>query len=133
MFKGSSGQTTKFRISSLFSSVLGESLPEKKWKAYKRREPPDAQDEFNVTQYRAQQLIEETLTGSGELGPRTVLLDEPDTNIDIESQVVLWRCLQYAGQTIQVIVASHSLYALQIKEANYIEVDPTDVYIDKCL
>jgi predicted ATPase len=56
-------------------------------------------------------------------GQRTVLLDEPDANLDWPNKLALWQWVQSAANEgkVQFIVASHSPFALRLKNANYIE------------
>jgi len=74
------------------------------------------------------------LKGSGKKGQPTVLLDEPARSLDLPAQVQIWRLVRAYAERVQFIVASHSLYALNIPGANYIEL--TDGYMDdstRCL
>lgn len=64
------------------------------------------------------------LLGTGEKASPTILCDEPDRGLDGPTQLVLWRYLRAAARSYQVIVASHSLFALDLPEANYIEMTP---------
>lgn len=58
-----------------------------------------------------------------EKGQPTVLLDEPEANLSLLAQAQLWKLLSApsVAQQFQVIVASHSPFALGIEHANYIE------------
>lgn len=64
-----------------------------------------------------------------ERGPRTILLDEPDRSLSIPRQVELWDVL--ARQTrFQIIVATHSVFALSIEGAEYVDIQAG--YLAEC-
>ncbi len=53
-------------------------------------------------------------------GPKTLILDEPTANMDLEARADFWDVM--ARQTrFQVIVATHDVLALDLKDAHYIE------------
>ncbi len=54
------------------------------------------------------------------------LLDEPDRSLDFKKQAMLWEALRSHNTTgmAQFIVATHSPFALDLPEANYIETEP---------
>jgi hypothetical protein len=52
------------------------------------------------------------------------LLDEPERSYDLNAQVGVWRLLRAYSDQVQFIVASHSLFALKIPDAHYIELSP---------
>lgn len=116
MFKGSSGQTTMHRVNTLIGEILHGKVPtiERKMRA----------DTVNDLWGQRIKVAEEFLKGSGEKGPLTVLLDEPERSFDFPSQVSIWRFIRAFAPTTQFIVASHSFFALRLPEANYIEMDP---------
>lgn len=64
-------------------------------------------------------------------GPPTLLLDEPDRSLSIPNTVGLW-CgfLPRLAKTCQVVVASHSPFALDVPGANVIEMH--EGYLDMC-
>ncbi|MBU9200409.1 ATP-binding protein [Burkholderia multivorans] len=59
-------------------------------------------------------------------GPRTLLLDEPESGYSLGWQAGLWNNVlsKVDPEKFQVIVATHSPFALGIKGANYIEMAP---------
>ena len=63
------------------------------------------------------------LKGSIAPGPRTVLLDEPDGNLDWPARLVLWFNLQRLvdERKYQFIIATHSPFALRLQNAHWIE------------
>ena len=117
MFKGSAGQTTLFR----FEQLMGQFL--------KDRKPPTVEykmqkDHVNSLWGERIELIEKVLAGSGEKGPLTVMLDEPERSFDLPTQAMCWRFLRAHAHHTQFIVASHSVFGLNIPEAHYIEMEP---------
>ena len=63
---------------------------------------------------------------------RTLLMDEPDKALSLVHQVDLWTKFLpgLAAQKVQVIVATHSPFALNVENANYIEC--TQGYLAEC-
>jgi energy-coupling factor transporter ATP-binding protein EcfA2 len=113
MYKGSSGQTTDFRM----IQVLGQPIPDEiPWKIPRRDTPVCA-------------FVEKFLEANSEPGRVTLLLDEPERSLDWESQLRLWDTLTRTPR-FQCIVATHSPLAMNIASANYIELSPT--YLDMC-
>jgi len=74
--------------------------------------------------------IESFLEPKIEKGQRTLLLDEPERALDILAQVNTWGLLRAYADTYQLFVASNSLVAIDIPEANYIEI-ANDGYLEK--
>jgi hypothetical protein len=116
MFKGSAGQTTGFRFDELLNSIMRNKVPKVEWTVHK--------DRVNDLWQARLELAEHFLKGTSDKGPPTVLLDEPERSYDLNTQVGCWRMLRAYAPTTQFIVASHSLFALKIPEANYIEMSP---------
>ena len=57
-------------------------------------------------------------------GPLTVLLDEPERSLDADAQILFWsRILPAVAKEIQVIVTSHSPFALFVPGANVIDME----------
>jgi predicted ATPase len=69
--------------------------------------------------------LDARLAGTLPLGQPTLLLDEPEANFGLGWQVRLWALLAPPKVTakFQVIVASHSPFALGIPGAHYVEVE----------
>lgn len=65
-------------------------------------------------------------------GPATVLLDEPDRSMDLPLQDLLYREVlpRAPKRNIQLILATHSPFALLLPDANWIETEPG--YLEKC-
>lgn len=116
IFKGSAGQTTMFRFDKLIAEIIEDVVPK-----VERQVPPS--DRTAVADF--------FLKGSGENGPPTILLDEPERSLDLPNQVAVWRLIRAASSKVQFIVAAHSLYGLNLPEANYIELD--DQYLGQSL
>ena len=62
-------------------------------------------------------------------GPMTILLDEPDRNLSIPYQITLWKALPRMAEKLQVIVATHSPFAL-FCDANFVEMEKG--YVELC-
>lgn len=120
--RGSSGQKTTMRLMPLIRLARGE-------------EPPPVRCNINreyVNDLWISYLdrVEETMRGTIPRGQPTVLLDEPDRSLDIPSQVGLWKILKMARKSVQIIVATHSILALDIPDAHYIDLHRG--YLKKC-
>lgn len=66
------------------------------------------------------------LAASIPTGPKTIILDEPDSGYSFKWQAALWETILGAidPAKLQVIVATHSPFALGLQGANYIEISP---------
>jgi hypothetical protein len=116
-FRGSSGQTTLFRL----EQVLGSFLKTRRAPAIGCRLDRDLVNDL----WRGRiAVVEDFLKGQGPQGPPTILMDEPDRSLDLPNQTTLWRFVRACAREAQVIVASHSVFALNVPEATYVEVDP---------
>lgn len=116
LFKGSAGQTTMFRFEQLLAEILAEKVPKVTWKI------PRAN--LNSSQDQRVKLAAFFLEGNSGKGQPTILLDEPERSYDLNAQVGVWRFLRAYADRAQFIVASHSLFALKIPGAYYIELSP---------
>ena len=116
MFKGSAGQTTMFRFDRLVNEIVAGEVPEVEWKF------PRAN--LSGTWAVRGKIANHFLKGSAEKGQPTILLDEPERSYDLNAQVGIWRFLRAYADQVQFIVASHSLFALKIPEAHYVELSP---------
>lgn len=72
------------------------------------------------------EVLEKRLEASIEKGQSSVLLDEPEANFSLVWQARLWKRLgaKALANDFQIIVATHSAFALGIAHANYIDVVP---------
>jgi predicted ATPase len=116
MFKGSAGQTTMFRFDRLVNEIVAGEVPEVEWKFSRENLRGSWADRAKLATF--------FLKGNAEKGPPTILLDEPERSYDLNAQVGVWRFLRAHADQIQFIVASHSLFALKIPDAHYIELSP---------
>lgn len=76
------------------------------------------------------QYLQEFLKGNIPDGQPTFLLDEPERSCDLPVQKALMNFLQKRATDVQIIVASHSVFAANIPGANYIEF--SEGYLAKC-
>jgi predicted ATPase len=120
MSRGSHGQSAMRRLGQALDIVMGQTaFPDK----VDHRVNPDR---VNDTWQRALKVLEKRLVGTIPAGQPTVLLDEPETNFSLVWQARLWELLTlpHVVQRRQVIVATHSAFALNIPHAHYIEFEP---------
>ena len=77
-------------------------------------------------------LSMDILQASCEVGNRTFILDEPEMGFSLLWQAEFWSSLAEFTETYnrQVIVATHSPFALNIKGAHYFDMQPG--YLDQC-
>lgn len=102
----SSGETALWRL----GNIMDRYTPEVVYKA-----KPHKEDE---------ELVASLLKASFEGGPRTILMDEPDANLDWPTKLDLWARLNILANhgKFQLIIATHSICALRLLHATYIEV-----------
>lgn len=83
-------------------------------------------DQINDRWQMALDLLEARLQARVEKGQPTILLDEPETNYSLVWQARLWDILARpdVADRFQIIVASHSAFALGIAHAHYVEMTP---------
>ncbi|MFI5298240.1 MAG: AAA family ATPase [Polyangiales bacterium] len=123
MFKGSAGQTLTFRFDRIATSLLlREDVP------VESRVRKDHVNDFYSPKLAS---VDGLLAGSIDKGQPTVLFDEPERSLDLPAQVNTWRMTRAFSKEVQFIVASHSLYALNLPDAHYIEMEPG--YLEKSL
>lgn len=80
----------------------------------------------NETWTRRFAQIDALLAAKAPTGPKTLLFDEPESGYAMGWQAGLWKNIfsQVNPQEFQLIVATHSPFALRIPGANYIEMSP---------
>lgn len=111
MFHGSSGQTCMMRMNRCLAAAFRGEWPELVWKTHKQPE------------------LVALLAGDGTKVRPTLLLDEPSSNLDLRTEIMLMQGLQrIANSGVQVIVATHSVFALHFDGATII--DTTKDYAD---
>ena len=116
IFKGSAGQTNMFRFDRILNEIVAGVVPEVEWKI-----PRVAVNDL----WRERiDLAKTILKKNAAKGPPTILLDEPERSYDLNAQIGVWRLLRAYADQVQFIVASHSLFALKIPDAHYIELSP---------
>ncbi len=118
LHKGSAGETTIYRTNVALRGI-GTLVKEIIYKAG-----------GNEVWQRREQKIRKSLKANAESGPYTVLLDEPDRSLDLDRVVRLWQGIPSVADKYQMIVATHSPYALRVEGANYVELTPG--YLDAC-
>lgn len=112
--KVSSGQSTLRQLHQQMGTyVTGETpWPEIVWKMPKTC--------YDVLQSRID-FLHALFESKIPLGPKTILMDEPEKCLDLDNADLMWQGIRKWSKTHQIIVASHSVFALGIEEANYIE------------
>lgn len=115
--KASAGQVTSARADDLVGSVIERRVNTK----------VDIRAPFQTGKsgvWSDEEPLAHFLKGNIPKGQPTVLLDEPARSLDIPAQAQMWGFIRAYQDEIQFIVASHSLFALEIPGANYIELSP---------
>ena len=115
-FKGSAGQTTMYRFDNLLTEIIAGIVPKIEWMM--KRSEVNSLWEKRIDRAAA------LLKANAKKGPPTFLLDEPERSYDLNAQAGLWRMLRAYSDEVQLIVASHSLFALNLPEAHYIDLSP---------
>ena len=111
MFKGSAGQTCMMRMNQALAIAFGKvEWPEVTWKGTRAEFSP---------------LLATFFKGDGNRVRPTLLMDEPSSNLDLRTEILLFKALQrIADSGVQVIVATHSVFALHMAGAKYIDTTP---------
>jgi predicted ATPase len=118
--KGSSGQLAIHEIGKIFSqSKKSENKP-----VFSMQK-----DKVNSSWSKRIEQIEDFLKPKIEKSKVTYLLDEPDRSMDIPTQKKFWE-LMGSMSRYQVIIATHSVFSLNVKDANYVELSPG--YLEEC-
>jgi predicted ATPase len=116
LFRGSAGQTTMFRFGRILGEIVAGEVPDVEWKF-----PRAHNNSVWADRVKTADLF---LKANAEKGQPTILLDEPERSYDLNAQVGVWRLLRAYADEVQFIVASHSLFALKIPGAHYVELSP---------
>lgn len=121
---GSVGEVSSRKLHRFFENMKSASLPTEIKGDDWLKNHSSFKDDYKV----AMQL----LASSCEAGNRTFIMDEPEMGFSVTKQVELWKNIaELARQNNrQVIVATHSPFALNIKDAHYIDMQPG--YLDEC-
>ena len=131
MFKGSHGETTLMRVFAILKDMKEQKKPTISYK-YKVSPPKPGDRYFQQDQERYNDFVFATkyLREEGEKGKPTIIFDEPDRSLDIPTQLRFWDTLLTHSKNYQIIAASHSMFAMDLPGANYIELVPG--YLDSC-
>ena len=112
--RSSAGQGTLMRLGGMVKAMTEARAPEVQ----------------NQLRGEVPERIRTMLAGSGEKGPPTFLLDEPDRNLDSVNQVALWTGLRRLSKQCQIIVISHNILPLiALPKAQILETTPG--YVDR--
>lgn len=141
MARGSTGQLGIQRMSRMLDVLLGKEAEKQKAKSKTLKAGKEAlvkggfpaeiewrlnRNSVNDSWVKRLAVIEELLAGKCAAGPKTLLFDEPESGYSLPWQASLWRKIfsQVDPEKFQVIIATHSPFALEIPGANYIEMEP---------
>ena len=136
MFKGSGGQTTMNRMYDALKAMKDGKMPDLRVKAHVPKAPVKNPKEdawrydLDLAHYENYQRAIKGVTPNGEPGQLTFLFDEPDRSLDLPIQLRFWDTMLAHSKWHQIIVASHSMFALDLPKAHYIELVPG--YIEEC-
>lgn len=81
---------------------------------------------YNEQWVKLDKLTKTLLTPAIERGQRTVLIDEPESGLSLPVQKKIWDILKHPKvcDKLQLIVATHSVFALNAQNANIVEMSP---------
>lgn len=116
--KESTGMTTLARMNKVLALLHGKyKIPEK----------------IAMRNGKLNTITEGFLQASISLGQQTVLLDEPESGLAVHVQANLWKMIEKGAkeQNLQIIVATHSPFALACFSANYLELKPGYIKLAK--
>jgi predicted ATPase len=119
--KESNGYKTLKKVEPILNVIMG-----------KAEFPKDIENRIDYHRLTQEPFFAHSITGSIPIGQPSLLMDEPDTHLSLPVQRNLWQVLgnpKYA-ENFQLIIATHSLFALDIPHANYI--DMQDGYRETC-
>lgn len=137
----STGQKTSMRINEAIDILMRTNLfnAKKDKKAPKVNEFPTEfvwkMTKSQVNDFWAARLdfAESMLKSTIPVGQKTILMDEPESGFSLVWQYGLWSNVLASEEAskFQLIIATHSPYALNVPNANYIDVVPG--YREQCL
>jgi len=119
--RGSTGEITINRINFAISVILGKvRMPESiEWRISKT--------EVNDIWARRMVSVEKILAPTIDTGAQTIIMDEPESYLSLPFQVGFWKNIigedSKRFENLQVIIATHSPFALGIAHANYVEME----------
>lgn len=123
--KGSSGEIVAHHVSNIFTSTRDKKRIQPEYRVNKKH--------VNSVWKNWLEQIQEFFKPNIELADKvTVILDEPDRSLDIPNQSIIWKSLSSPKllERVQLIIASHSTFAVDVSGANYIEFTPN--YLEEC-
>lgn len=116
----SSGQQTTARMSRVLKKAA--SVTEVEWRVNRGFVN-------DIWQHKIDVATRGLVRNTDENGPPTILMDEPTRSLELVQQAMAWDTIA-AQKRFQIVVATHSVFALGIPEATYIDVVPG--YLDRC-
>ena len=128
MFRGSTGEKSLAAINSALGMILGDIPVPDGWMI-----SSTLHGGINNLWEKRIEAAKEYFRGDGTGGPITIFMDEPESYLSIPMQVRLWWLLGESASrydNLQVIVATHSPFALGIEFANYVELQTG--YLAEC-
>ncbi len=125
----SSGQWSR-RLLNELTAILNRGAPDI------TTDPDDDANDVWVSCWKTQRDyilgLRDSHTGPGRTPVMTILLDEPERSLDIPTQAFFWSSYVTAlCKVAQVVVATHSPFALRAKDASFIQFGGVD-YLKKC-
>ena len=117
----SHGQKTNRRLGRVLATIVGDA-PHPKSVEYKV-----SRGSLNSVWKSKLDIVEARMAASIDKGQPTVLLDEPESCLSLKSNAGLWRWMMSdpdVHKNRQLVVATHSVFALGIPGANYTELTP---------
>lgn len=118
--KGSHGQLSAHRIDSALAILMGDAkMPAAvEWRVSRKN--------TNSHWASALAIAESRMKASIARGQPTLILDEPEANFSLLWQSRIWDLISSPAviRDFQVIVATHSVFALGFANANYIDFEP---------
>jgi len=79
--------------------------------------------DVNDVWQKADNIFQNWLNSFSKEGKPTLLIDELDTNLDLDNQKYYWDYIQYLTKKWQVIVISHSIFAFKKENVNHIRLN----------
>lgn len=126
--KSSTGQYTSMRINEALKMIMEspESFPAE---IERRVSVNEVNNLWKDRFLQAEKMLEPSIP----VGQKTILMDEPESGLSLLWQSGLWKNVFESEQAkkFQIIVATHSPFALGIKHAHYIETEHG--YVDQCV
>ena len=118
--KASHGRTSGMRIEKTLEILTRKSSPPTKTE--NRLSAPGVNSSWKT----ALEIVQGRMAATIERGQPTILLDEPELNFSILWQRSLWNLLgdPAVAENFQIIVASHSVFALGVPHAHYLDLKP---------